>query len=196
MLKKNPPKLILASCSPRRQEYLKSLGVDFDIITADIDETPLKREKPLAYTRRIARAKAAKIASLHPECVVLAADTPVYVGRTIMQNPETPEEERQMLQAQSGKKVHIPTVVILHLPDGTVKEKIVQSWSKLKKITEEDIQFFLKDETLWRGISGGMQYLHPKTQTLVKEMRGSFTGIRGLPLYETAELLKEVGYDV
>lgn len=184
--------LILASQSPRRKELLAGLlggtGHTFTTHPAHVDETPLKREAPLAYVQRIAKAKAMKTASENKGSIVIAADTPVIVGRRILQTPHSVEEARTMLQLQSGRRVHIPTAVVVVDAAGNPHAKLCRSWVKYKVLTDKDIDSWLNHPDRW-AISGALQIESPHGQSWLTAMYGSYSGILGLPLYETRLLL-------
>lgn len=184
--------LILASQSPRRSnllgQVLEGTGITFRTMPAHVDETPLKRETPLAYVQRIAKAKALKMAKENPGSIVLAADTPVIVGRSIMQTPATVDEARAMLVAQSGRRVHIPTAVVAVDAQGRVHPKLCRSWVKYAVLTKRDIDDWLNHPDRWQ-VSGAMQIESATGQSLITTMHGSLSGILGLPLYETRLLL-------
>lgn len=188
---KIPAPLILASRSPQRQALLKQLGVDFSCQPANVDESVKKGETPLQYVTRIATAKARKVAEGNPGAVVLAADTPVIAGRRILQTPESVEEARAMLALQSNRRVHIPTVVVAVDATGKVHRKTAASWVKFKRLGREEIEAHLAKPELWRGRSGALEI--ESIGPWIVTMHGSFTGIIGLPLYETVVLLKRCG---
>lgn len=185
--------LILASQSPRRRDLLAGLGLTFKILPADVDETPLKAEAPLAYVQRIARAKAQKVAEENPGCVVLAADTPVIVGRRILQKAADAAEAAGMLACMSNRRVHIPTAVCMVDAAGRVHEKTSHSWVKFRPLTKRYIDDFVATPANWEGISGALQIEHPASQRFITTMHGSYSGILGLPLYETSLLLARAG---
>jgi septum formation protein len=187
------PKLILASRSPRRRALLAQLGVAFTIQQADIDETPLKHEAPLAYVKRIARTKALTIAAQNPGCVVLAADTPVLVGRRILQNPETVQEAAAMLKLQSNRRVTISTAVVVVDAKGKVREALVPGWIKVKRLSAEEIAAWIASGE-WKGTAGGIKLEF--MESWVVKLFGSVSAIHGLPLYETAKLLKAAGVEI
>jgi septum formation protein len=186
------PPLILASKSPQRARLLTTLGVPFTVKPANVDETPLKHEAPLAYVKRIALAKAAKISAENPGSVVVAADTPVILGRRILQTPETSNEAAQMLTLQSGRRVHIPTVVAVADAQGKLHHKSVDSWIKFKPFTAADIAAYLQSDK-WHG-SGGLCI--EVAEVWATTLHGSYSGIIGLPLYETSVLLARAGLKI
>lgn len=184
------PKLILASQSKTRKGLLDQLGVVYSVVPAHIDETALKHEAPLAYVKRIALAKAKAVSEAHPDCVVLAADTPVIVGRRILQTPKTREEAADMLRLQSGRKVHVPTVVVVADKQGKLHHKISENWLKMKRLSETEIQTYL-DFAPWNITSGAikLEFIEP----WVIATYGTASGTLGLPLYETSLLLHRAG---
>ena len=183
--------LILASQSKHRARLLQSLGVPFTVQPAHVDETPLPHEAPLAYVKRIALAKAAAVADKNPGSVVLAADTPVIVGRRILQTPQTEDEAAAMLQMLSGRRVSIPTVVAMADAQGKLHSKTAASWVKFKRLSKADIQAYVAAGA-WQHVSGAVQ-LEGYAEPWITAMHGSYSGIIGLPLYETTLLLQRAG---
>ncbi|NBV54401.1 MAG: septum formation protein Maf [Proteobacteria bacterium] len=184
------PRVILASRSPARATLLRQLGLEFTIAPAHVDETVMKNENPLAYVRRVARAKASKVAAQNPGCVVVAADTPSVLGRRILQTPETAEEVRVMLRQQSGRRVTVPTVVAVVDEHGKLRDKTIVSWVKLKRLSEREIEHHIQTG-LWQGTAGALKL--EDTEHWIMQMHGSRSGIMGLPMYETALLLRAAG---
>lgn len=190
-------KLILASQSPRRKELLSGLlegtGITFTTLPADVDESTRKGEPPLTYVQRVADTKALKIASENPGSVVIAADTPLIVGRRILQKAESFEEACAMLKLQSGKRVHIPTAVAVVDTKGKIHRKLNESWIKFKPLSDKEIKDYLSDSQNWQGISAAVQVENPHMASMISTMHGSYSGILGLPLYETRVLLARCG---
>ncbi len=193
------PPLLLASRSRHRSKLLESLlqpvGLSFTTQPADIDETPLRNELPLAYVTRMARTKAETLHRLNPSATILAADTPVILGRSILQTPGSEAEARAMLQRQSGRKVRVPTVVALATPAGDIWHEVSDNWLKFKVLSEDDISRMLASGH-WQHCSGALQVEDCAADAWIKTMYGSLSGIIGLPLYETAKLLRRAGYRV
>ncbi|MDD9911507.1 MAG: Maf family protein [Alphaproteobacteria bacterium] len=189
-------RLILASQSPRRKDLLAKLGVAFEVQSADVDESSVKGETPLAYCRRVAKAKAEKIHQQNPDAIVIAADTPVVAGRRILQSAHTREEAEEMMRIQSGRKVQVPTAVCVITPDGKILEDMAKSWVKFKPLTKPEIERHLADKDNWYGVSGAFKIQDSTVETMIKQVQGSVTGIVGLPLYQTAKLLRRAGLDV
>lgn len=189
--------IILASQSKTRKALLSKLlgplGVPFTVQPAHVDETPLKNETPLAYVKRIALAKAAAVSAANPGVVVLAADTPVIVGRRILQTPATADEAAAMLRLQSGRRVSIPTVVVVADATGKLHHKTIVSWAKFKTLSEDEIAAYLATG-LWQNISGAIK--DDSVDHWFIKVHGSFSGFMGLPLYETSVLLARAGIHV
>lgn len=188
------PKLILASSSPRRQAYFKDMGLSFDIVVPDIDETPLMGEKPADYVKRIAMEKCMKVSSLHEGAVVVAADTTVALGRRILGKPQTSEEASDMLRLMSGRRQRVVTAVCVVDVNGVLHETMTSTIVKIKPLTEHDIKNHVKFEGNWHGKAGGYGIQTTAGGLLVKSVLGSHTGVVGLPLVETCNLLRRCGF--
>jgi septum formation protein len=178
--------LVLASRSPQRHQLLATLGFAFRCQPAHVDETPLDHEPPRVYVTRVATAKAMALAAAEPQAFILAADTPISVGRRILQTPTTPDEARTMLRWQSGRRVHIDTAVVGVAPGAKPRVVLVKSWVKFGVLSDADLDAHI-DAGHWQGVAGGIRLEH--MQHLVMAFHGSYSGILGLPLYETARLL-------
>lgn len=183
------PSLILASQSKYRKGLLEQLGIPFTVQPAHVDETELKNETPMAYVKRIAIAKATAISKANPGSVVLAADTPVIVGRRILQTPSTREEAVAMVQLYSGRRVHIPTTIVVADASGKLHVKITRNWIKFKRITKAEIETYLNHAT-WQ-VAGALKI--EQIEPWIATMQGTHSGIIGLPLYETSILLARAG---
>lgn len=188
------PALILASQSPQRKRLLSQFGLPFTTSPADVDESVLKGESPREYVTRVARAKAAKVAAANPGCVVVAADTPIVVGRRILQKAESYEEAVEMIKLQAGRRVHIPTVVVVANATGKLRHEYVDSWLKIKPLSAAEIEAYLTRQTNYQHLAGAIAL--ENMEHWVNKMHGSVSGIFGLPLYETAKLLKASGIKI
>lgn len=186
-------RLILGSGSPRRLELLAQLGITPDAVQPpDIDETPLARETPRVYCQRIVTAKVAAI-SAGADDLVLCADTTVAVGRRILGKPETPDEARAFLTLLSGRRHRVITAVAVRRGDVT-RDRVVTSQIKLKRLSDADLDAYLASGE-WRGKAGGYG-IQGRAAIFAPWIEGSFTGIVGLPLAETATLLQSFDYPV
>jgi septum formation protein len=184
--------LTLASASPRRRELLGRLGLVPDAVTpADIDETPLKGELPRAYALRMGREKALAVAA---PGFVLAGDTVVAVGRRILPKTETESEARACLDLMSGRRHQVLTSVVLRAPDGSIRERLSETVVHFKRLSAEEIAAYLLGGE-WQGKAGGYA-IQGAAEGLIEWIRGSHSGVMGLPLHETRALLKAAGFAI
>lgn len=184
-------KLILGSASPRRRELLAQLGVVPDgICPPEIDEDPRKAERPRPYCCRIAREKAFAV-SADPKDIVLCADTTVALGRRIMGKPENAGQAAEFLIALSGRRHRVITAIVVKCGD-RLWERSVESHVKMKPLSDSELNAYLATGD-WRGKAGGYGIQGP-AGAFIPWISGSFTGIVGLPLAETAGLLQAAGY--
>ena len=189
------PRLILASASPRRLELLAGIGITPDTVDpADIDETPAKRETPRRYVARMAHEKAATVAARHDAGLVLAADTVVAAGRRILGKPEDRAEAEAFLRLLSGRRHRVLTAVAL-CPAGADKitTRVVESRIRFGRLSDQDIATYLAGDE-WQGKAGGYA-IQGNAAIFIAWMAGSYSGVVGLPIYETVQLLRGHGYD-
>lgn len=184
-------KFILGSGSPRRKELLAQIGVFADDVRPpDIDETPTKNELPRLYCVRISRQKVAAVQA-DPDDIVLCADTTVALGRRIMGKPADRAEAHAFLRALSGRRHKVITAVAIKRGD-RVWERDVVSSVRMKNLADDELNAYL-DTNDWDGKAGGYGIQGP-AGVFIPWISGSFTGIVGLPLAETANLLRASGY--
>jgi septum formation protein len=186
-------RFVLASASPRRLELLAQIGVVPDaVIAADADETPQGGEPCADYVLRVALAKAALVKAREMDALVLAADTAVACGRRILPKAEDADAARQCLALMSGRAHRVYTGVALCGPGEEIRKRVVETRVKVARLTEENITAYLASGE-WRGKAGGyaIQGLFAKHAIAII---GSYSNIVGLPLYETANLLKGAGW--
>ncbi len=184
---------MLASASPRRLDLLRQVGVAPDLVEpSGIDETPLADETPRLTAVRLAREKALAAAVRRPGAFVLAADTVVAVGRRILPKAETEVQARQCLILLSGRAHRVCTGVAVVAPDGRVSERLSESRVRLKRLTSQETDAYLACGE-WRGKAGGYA-IQGRAAGFVLALSGSYSGIVGLPLYETLRLLEGLGW--
>ncbi len=187
------PPLVLASASPRRLDLLARIGVVPDrVAPTEIDETPLNAELPRQLAERLARTKAQAAADLAPDALVLAADTVVGVGRRILGKPAEEAEARRFLGLLSGRRHRVMTGVCLLRPGGRRSERLVTTILAFQRLTGAQIDDFIASGE-WRGVAGGYQ-IQKRAEVFVRFLSGSHSNVVGLPLFETAQLLRGAGW--
>lgn len=185
-----PPELVLGSASPRRLELLAQIGITpARILPAEIDETPLRHEAPRDYVRRMAREKALALAG-QAAGAILCADTAVIAGRKILGKPADAAEARGFLTLLSGRRHRVLTSVAL-LYDGRLRERLVETTIRFRPLTPRQIEAYLASDE-WRGKAGGYA-IQGRAAAFAVWMQGSYSGVVGLPLAETAALLAAAG---
>jgi septum formation protein len=187
------PRLILGSASPRRRELLAQLGIIADDIRApDIDETPLKGELPRVYCARMAHEKVAAVPA-GPDEVVLCADTTVALGRRILGKPENAGEAAEFLVKLSGRRHRVITAIAVKRGD-RIRERVVETVVKVKSLSDMELNAYLASGE-WQGKAGAYG-IQGRFGAFIPWLQGSFTGVVGLPVAETAQLLQAVGIDI
>lgn len=201
-----PPRLYLASRSPRRRELLTQIGIQFDTVLfrnhpredREVDETPLAGEVPMIYVERVARAKAvhgARIVGwrrMQPQ-PVLAADTTLEVDGQIVGKPVDGEDAKAILRRLSGRTHRVLTAVAVAL-DGRLEARLSVSEVRFAVIDEAQIASYVASgEPMDKA---GAYAIQGRAAQFVEHLAGSYSGVMGLPLFETAELLRRFGFPV
>lgn len=188
-----PQRLVLASASPRRLDLLRQIGLTPDeVLAAEIDETPLKTETPRQTALRLAVGKAQKVAAGASGAYVLAADTVVAVGTRILPKVESEAEGRRCLELLSGRAHRVLTGVAAASPDGRLASRLVESRLHFKRLSKAEIDAYLESgEGL--GKAGGYA-IQGRAGAFVMSIQGSYPAVVGLPLYETLNLLRGLGF--
>lgn len=183
---------ILASASPRREELLRSVGLTFKIIPADVDETYLQGESPRAHVRRLSIDKAGVIASQYPKALVLGADTIVVIDGLILGKPKNKKQAREMIERLSGRRHTVFTGFTIACSGSRIsKTRVVQSAVQFKKISSEEMDWYVGCDEPYDKAGG--YAVQGMGAYFIKAIRGSYTNVIGLPLCETLEELKFLG---
>jgi septum formation protein len=194
--------IYLASRSPRRRELLAQIGVRYHLLLfrdrvgehPEVDEAPLAGEAPAAYVERVARAKAEAgwrrmLQRNLPPAPVLAADTAVALGSRILAKPRDRAEAAEMLGALSGQRHEVLTGVALKMHD-QVEFALSSSEVLVKALSADEIaQYVASGEG---DDKAGAYAIQGRAARFVVELRGSYSGVMGLPLYETSQLLEKL----
>ena len=186
------PSLVLASASPRRSELLRQLGVDFRRQPADVDETPKRGEAPRDYVERLARDKAGAVFLEQGETgvAVLAADTTVAIDDELLGKPKDLADGMSMLERLSGREHRVYTAVCLRWAGGC-DSAVVETLVRFAELPEASRRAYLATEEPWdKAGAYGIQGL---AGAFISEIKGSYSNVVGLPLYETWQLLRRGG---
>lgn len=194
-IKKMSKPIYLASRSPRRAELLQQMGIGFDVLPSDIDESILPNEPPETYVMRLAGSKAAVgLANMQQANLqqrpILAADTTVCVDGMILGKPEDDDDARAMLEALSGRWHEVHTALALVSATG-IEAVLSTTRLELAPLSDEMITAYIvsgepRDKAGAYGIQGF-------AGTFIKRIEGSYSGVMGLPVFETAQLLRNAG---
>lgn len=191
---KQHPCLILASSSPRRSELLQQIGVPFEAISVDIDETRLEHESPTSFVERMALEKArAGWEMSEGRYPVLGSDTIVIVTGEVLGKPRDKIDAHNMLRMLSDNDHQVMTAVAL-----------VSGERSMIRVSTSEVRFAaLSDEVIQRywdtgepADKAGAYAVQGRGAAFIRDLRGSYSGVMGLPLYETCELLGEFGVDI
>lgn len=187
--------LILGSSSPRRLELLAQLGVvPARILSPDIDETPHKGELPRAYAERMAREKALAIGGAD-DLVLLAGDTVVAAGRRILPRADDAADVRRCLEILSGRRHRVFSAVALRSGgDGKLRLRVSETVLTFKRLHPDEIAAYAASGE-GVGKAGGYA-IQGLAAAFVRQLSGSYSGVVGLPLFETAALLRAAGVPV
>ena len=199
-------RIYLASRSPRRRELLKQIGINFEVlimrsfptVRADVDETPRPGEPPGDYVTRIASNKAMTgwtraLERRLPRLPVLGADTTVTLDGEIIGKPTNTEDAAKILRKLSGREHEVFSAVAVAMNDN-VTSKLSSSRVRFAELSDLLIQDYVDTgEPMDKAGAYGVQ---GKAAAFIAEINGSYSGIMGLPLFETAQLLKLVGFPI
>jgi len=180
----------LASASPRRSQLLRQIGVAHDVRPVDLDESRLAGESPRGYVLRLARGKALAGVPTGGAVPVLGADTTVAIGDEIFVKPQDEEDAVRMLAALSGRTHDVLTAVAL-ASDGRVETAISETRVTFRAISDAECRkYWASGEPADRA---GAYAIQGFAAVFVARLEGSYTGVMGLPLFETAALLDAAG---
>jgi septum formation protein len=186
-------RLILGSASPRRRELLAQLGlVPHEVRAADIDEDPRKGELPRPYCERVARDKALALACAADE-VLLCADTTVALGRRILGKPRDAGEAAEFIWKLSGRRHRVITAIAVRRGE-RLWERSVETVVRVKALSDAEVNAYLASGE-WQGKAGGYG-IQGMFGAFIPWLQGSFTAVVGLPVAETAVLLRAAGLDI
>jgi septum formation protein len=189
---KDGASIILASESPRREDILRTLGISFSIIPPNIEEQRKKDESPKDFVSRVSYEKAYKVGTLFPENWVIGADTVVVLKNKILGKPKGNIDAFNMLAALRGKWHKVLTgYCVLNTSKNVVYRDVTETKVLVRDLTDEEIMRYIKtSEPLDKA---GSYAIQGKGGYMVKEIRGSYANVVGLPICEVAEALLSLG---
>ncbi len=186
-------RLVLASASPRRCGLLAQIGLPPDTIAPTyVNESPRVKELPLDHAKRLAEEKASAGAKDFQGDFVLGADTVVACGRRILPKAGTEAEARETLEMLSGRAHRVTTAISVVRPDGRLFSRVVTTRVVFKRLSPEELSSYIASGE-WRDKAGAYA-IQGRAAMFVRQIVGSYSNVVGLPLYETASLLKGLGY--
>lgn len=198
--------IYLASRSPRRRELLRQIGVKFNLLLMretlgrpiDIDEQPLADETPTDYVYRIVQFKASEgwrriLQRKFPQLPVLVADTIVTLDGFILGKPKDIVQAEEMLKTLSGRSHQVLTAIGIGIKD-KIQVKLSTSTVRFREISEREIRKYLAQNNVLD--KAGAYAIQGMAAAFIAEIAGSYSGVMGLPLYETAQLLEEIGIEL
>ena len=193
----NRPDVYLASASPRRRELLEQIGIEFNLVEIRFPEDILVGETPRAYVERVALQKALighrQLDAVKESCVVIGADTAVVVDNHILGKPTNYVDAVRMLQLLSDREHEVLSAVAM--TDGKRQKTVCQtSRVRMRQIADDEIgQYWQTGEPADKAGSYAVQ---GKGAVFIRHIEGSYSGIMGLPIFETVALLSEFGVHV
>jgi len=184
-------KIILASQSLQRLSLLNSIGINpCNVVSPSIDETIYKNESPRDYVLRVAILKGKKFKKKFPDNIIIAADTVVVCGASILDKTEDKIKAKNSLFLLSGRWHKVYSCVVL-FKQNRFYHKIVMTKVRFKRLSNSDIDYYIESKE-WLGKAGSYA-IQGKASAFIIEIKGSYTNVIGLPLYETVSLINGVG---
>ena len=185
-------RLILASASPRRRELLAQAGLSFAVVPAHIDESRRASESPTAYVERLAIEKANAVHSLHPDALVLGADTTVEINGHALEKPVDRTDAKRMLRALSGRTHHVHTGLALLSPHAS-RTHLETTSVTFREIDEAGLEHYLASTEPYD--KAGAYGIQGYAARWIPRIEGDYFNVVGLPLAATVRLLRELGYN-
>lgn len=183
--------LVLGSASPRRRELLAQIGIRFRVVVADVDESVLAGETPAEYVVRLARAKAIEVMRREGDTLpVMGADTAVILNGAILGKPSDREEAKAMLSRLSGNTHEVYSAVALAVSENQVLDRLNITRVSFAELEPEWIESYCDTgDSMDKAGAYGVQ---GRAAERISRIEGSFSGVMGLPLYETSQLLESI----
>ncbi|MEI8172525.1 MAG: Maf family protein [Deltaproteobacteria bacterium] len=185
-------KFILASASPRRIELLSLMGLQFDIIPGNVDESFLNGETPKEHVLRLSVEKVRKTSVQYPDAWVMGADTIVAINGEVLGKPRTSDEAKEMLGKLSGQTHTVFTgFTVIKKSEDILISEAVDSSVRFRRIPEDEMAWYVALEEPYDKAGG--YAVQGMGAFFIREIRGSYTNVMGLPLCEVVDVLKRIG---
>lgn len=185
------PQLVLASRSPRRSELLQRLGIDFEIVAADVDESYIDHEMPADHAERLAREKAWEVAQQRPDALVIGSDTIVVLRNDVLGKPNDEADAVRMLGRLSGRDHEVHTGVAV-AGGGRMESSVERVRVRFRDLEEEEARAYVATgEPLDKAGAYGIQGYG---SALVERVEGDYFAVMGLPVVRTLELIERFGW--
>jgi len=182
--------LYLASKSPRRRALLARLGVDFDVLDVDVPEIRVEGERAEDYVHRVARDKALAGLAIAPEAIILGADTEVVLDDEVFGKPRDERDAAAMLRRLSGRTHEVLTAVVV-VSKALEAHMCSRTKVSFTELTDDEIAAYIASgEPMGKA---GAYAIQGAAEQFVHHLAGSFSGVMGLPLHETAQLVRQFG---
>ena len=192
-MSQSPAQLILASGSPRRRQLLQQLGISFEVFASDVDESKMSGETAQQYVLRLAgdKAMAARNAWPGPVLPVLGADTTVVLDNSVLGKPGSGQQAAEMLRSLSGRDHQVMSAMAVISADGNLATALNITTVSFRQLSNSEIlNYCATGEPMDKAGAYAIQGL---AAGFIRHIEGSYSGVMGLPLYETAELLAKAG---
>jgi septum formation protein len=190
--------LYLASQSPRRAELLRQIGIKFEIIDGNIDETALQQELPAELVQRLSRLKALQgrqqLTNMKAGDWVLASDTVIVIDDQVIGKPDSEQHCCEILELLSGRQHLVLSAVALVGQQGEIHQAITENRIKFRNIQPEEIQRYCQSPE--PKDKAGAYAIQGRGAIFIENLQGSYSAVMGLPLFETAQLLHKVGFSL
>ncbi len=184
-----PPRIVLASASPRRRDLLEAAGLSFEVVPSSVDEEAMTASRPVLLVRRLARAKALDVAAQHPGDLVLGADTIVVHRGAVLDKPVDADEARSMLARLGGQTHRVVTAVALVSPGSRPRIEHVVTRVRMRSCSQDEVEAWI-DRGEPFDKAGAYAIQDPEFQP-VEAYEGCYCNVMGLPLSTTLRLLQD-----
>jgi len=185
-------KFILASASPRRIELLRLMGLTFDIVPSDVNETFPEGEDPRSHVLRLSADKARSVSMRYPDAWVMGADTIVVINSDVLGKPQTTAEAKQMLGKLSGQIHTVFTgFTVMNTDKNVIVSNAVDSSVRFRDIPEDEMAWYIASKEPYDKAGG--YAVQGMGAFFIREIQGSYTNVMGLPLCEVVDVLKRIG---